>query len=165
MARYLQGPPLSEICIPDMNSKGLFLALLALCMIVTKSLIAGTSVAEVQSWNNPKGVREFTLYINCCSGSPYRYDPNNPFLTEITMVKNAGGFVTIQGKITNNAPWRKTFRIRWEWKSPNGLMSTAPSDAALSMVTLAGREQEVIQGTSTVPNPIGVVLTLFPHAK
>jgi hypothetical protein len=44
-------------------------------------------------------------------------------------------------------------------------MSTAPSDAALAMMTLAGKEQEVIQGTSTVPNPSGVVLTLFPHAK
>jgi|GEM_PF-1949048 hypothetical protein len=148
-----------------MNSKGLLRALLALCLIASGGLYAGTPVAEVQSWNNPKGVREFTLYVNCCPGTPFRYDPKNPFLTEITMAKNSGGFVTIQGKITNNAPWRKTFRIRWEWKSPNGLMSTAPSDAALTMMTLAGKEQEVIQGTSTVPNPSGVVLTLFPHAK
>jgi hypothetical protein len=134
-------------------------------VLLQADLQAGDTIVRAQSWNDSNGVPEFTLYVNCCSGTPWNYDPKHPFLTEITMVKNSGGFVTIQGKITNKAPWRKTFRVRWEWKSPNGLMSTAPADAALSMVTLAGKEQEVIQGTSTVPNPTSVVLSLFPHAK
>ena len=126
---------------------------------------AGEKIVKAQRWGGSECVPEFTVYVNCCSGTPWNYDPKKPFLTDITMAKNSGGFVTVQGKITNKAPWRKTFRLRWEWKSPNGMMSTAPADAALSMVTLAGKEQEVIQGTSTVPNPSSVVLTLFPHAK
>ena len=81
------------------------------------------------------------------------------------MVKNSGGFVTIQGKITNPAPWRKTFRIRWEWKGSNGMMSSGPADEALTMITLAGKEQQVIQGTSTIPNPSAAILTFFQHAK
>jgi hypothetical protein len=148
-----------------MNFRWFIRCFLSVCLVAYGSLCAEASYKEVQSWSNSKGGQEFGFYVNCCAGAPVRYDPRNPFLTEITVVKNSGGFVTIQGKITNNAFWRKTFRIRWEWKSLNGLMSTAPSDAALTMVTLAGKEQEVIQGTSTVPNPTGVVLTLFPHAK
>jgi len=81
------------------------------------------------------------------------------------MVKNSGGVVTVQGKITNPAPWRKTFRIRWEWKATNGMMSTAPADDALTMVTLAGKEQQVIQGTSTIADPSAALLTFFQHAK
>jgi hypothetical protein len=148
-----------------MNSKGLFHAILAVGFLASGSLVAGNSVAEVQSWNNPKGIRDFTLYVNCCSGTPFHYNSKNPFLTEITMVKNSGGFVTIQGKITNPAPWRKTFRIRWEWKGSNGMMSSGPADEALTMITLAGKEQQVIQGTSTIPNPSAAILTFFQHAK
>jgi hypothetical protein len=133
--------------------------------LLQNDLQAGDAIVKAQSWSNPEGIPEFAVYVNCCSGTPWNYNPKHPFLTEITMAKNSGGFVTVQGKITNKAPWRKTFRMRWEWKSPNGIMSTAPSDAALTMMTLAGKEQEVIQGTSTVPNPAAVVLTLFPHAK
>ena len=148
-----------------MNPKGLFSTILLLCLLLAAGLRAGTSVVEVQSWNNPKGARDFTLFVNCCSGAPFRYDIKNPFLTEITLIKNSGGFVTIQGRITNSAPWRKTFRIRWEWQSANGMVSTAPADDALSMVSLVGGEQQIIQGTSTVPNPVSATLTLFPHAK
>jgi hypothetical protein len=146
-----------------MNSKGLFLSLL-LCCAAPVALVAGSPIVEVQKWSNPKG-GDFLLYVNCCSGSPFNYNPKNPFITELAMVKNSGGFVTVQGKITNPAPWRKTFRIRWEWKAANGMMSTAPADDALTMVTLAGKEQQVIQGTSTIPDPSAALLTFFQHAK
>ena len=147
-----------------MRSKGLLL-LLAFCFVFPAILLAGSPLVEVQKWNNPKGSPDFTFFVNCCSGSPFSYNPKNPFITELTTVKNSGGFLTIQGKISNQAPWRKTFRIRWEWKAANGMMSSAPTDSALTMVTLAGKEQEVIQGTSTIPNPVSVVLTVFPQAK
>lgn len=147
-----------------MNSKGLFLTLV-LFVAAPAALTAGGPVVEVQKWSNPKGGVDFSLCVNCCSGSPFSYNPKHPFITEITMVKNSGGFVTVQGKITNSAPWRKTFRVRWEWKAANGMMSTAPADDALTMVTLAGKEQQVIQGTSTIPDPSAAVLTFFQHAK
>jgi hypothetical protein len=147
-----------------MNPKGFFLFLL-LCVVSPVALYAGSPIIEVQKWNNPKGGGDFSLNINCCSGSPFSYNPKNPFITELTMVKNSGGFVTVQGKITNLAPWRKTFRVRWEWKAANGMMSTSPADDALTMVTLAGKEQQVIQGTSTIPNPSAALLTFFQHSK
>ena len=164
MAKYSPEPPLFNISIV-IDLKRFITFFLSFGLFYYGIVGANASITEVKSWNSSNGLREFTFYINCCSGAPFRYNQKNPFLTDIVMAKNAGGFVTIQGKIANNAPWRKTFRIRWEWKSQNGLMSTAPSDAALTMVTLAGKEQAFIQGTSTVPNPMGAVLTLFPHAK
>ena len=135
------------------------------CILCMQGAHAGSPIVEVQKWDNSKSGGFFTLFVNCTSGSPFSYNPKNPFLKEITMVRNTGGFVTVQCKVTNSALWRKTFRIRWEWKSSNGMLSTDPSDAALTMVTLAGGEQQIIQGTSTVPNPISVALTVFPHAK
>jgi len=135
------------------------------CILCMQGAHAGSPIVEVQKWNNSKPGGFFTLFVHCTLGSPFNYNPKNPFLTEITMVKNAGGFVTVQCKVTNSAPWRKTFRIRWAWKSTDGMMCAAPSEAALAMVSLAGGEQQVIQGTSTAPNPTSVALTLFPHAK
>ncbi len=141
--------------------------MIALALVFSSACAnAGTEPVPVKSWQAEKpGVPEFTFLINCNSGAPFSYNPSRPFITDIMMSKNPGGFMVIQAKITNSAPWRKTFRIKWEWRSANGLMSTAPADGALTMVTLGGKEQQVIQGTSTVPNPTGVILSLFPHAK
>lgn len=143
------------------------MCMIALVLIFSSaSANAGSEPVPVKSWKAEKScASEFTFLINCNSGTPFSYNPSRPFITDIIMNKNPGGFVVIQAKITNSAPWRKTFRIKWDWRSANGLMSTAPADAALTMVTLGGKEQQVIQGTSTVPNPTGVVLSLFPHAK
>ena len=133
---------------------------------ITTSARAGTEAIPVKIWLSEKsGVPEFTILISSCSGSPLTYNPKNPFLTELTMIRNSGGFVTVQGKITNPAPWRKTFRIGWEWRGPHSMNSTAPSDAALSMISLEGHEHRFIQGTSSIPNPTSALLTFFQHAK
>jgi len=117
---------------------------------------------ELQYWNGKSGSKEFALYLNCTSGTPFRYDRKNPFIREINMVKNAGGFVTIQASIANPAPWRKTFRVRWQWGSASGMASTSPNDSALEMVTLAGNDLISIRGVSSIPNPTCATLTLFP---
>jgi hypothetical protein len=146
-----------------MKRLGLF-RLALLFLLIPSGLRAGERIVEVKKWSNPKGA-EFVLNVDSCSGAPFQYNPKNPFLTELIMVRNSGGFVTIQGKITNPAPWRKTCRVRWEWKAANGMVSTTPADEALVMVTLEGHEKQILTATSTIPDPSSGTLTFFSHAK
>jgi hypothetical protein len=146
-----------------MISKGL-LRVTLLLLVISPVLRAGDKVVEVKKWSNPKS-GEFVLNVDCCAGAPFHYNPKNPFLTDLTMVRNSGGFVTLQGKISNPAPWRKTCRVGWSWKAANGMVSATPADEALVMVTLEGYEKRIISTTSTIPDPSSATLTIFSHAK
>jgi hypothetical protein len=111
-----------------------------------------------QIWKSEKGAHILSFFVNFASGAPFKAKA----IGDASITKDNQGFVTIQVPILNSAGGRKTAKIRWEWKKANGMVAHSPAANALRMINISGRDQQVIQATSSVSNPSSVTLTFYP---
>jgi hypothetical protein len=111
-----------------------------------------------QYWKSEKGAQVLAFFVNFASGAPFKAAS----IGEATITKDNQGFVTIQVPVSNSSRGRKTAKIRWEWKKANGMVARSPTGNALRMINIPGRDQHVIQSTSSVSNPSSVTLTFYP---